>query len=122
MHKAIGFFAVAMAVGCGGGQATSGGGQTGGGSTSGGESSEYAGPIGSTDVATGEARYAARCGSCHSGGAPALENIGWTAARMRQQIREGSGNMPAIGPSRLSNEDMESVLAYMVTMGGVVAE
>jgi hypothetical protein len=107
-------------VGCGGG---GGGGGTsgGGGGTSGGETS-YAGPIASTDVALGQQKYDSRCGNaCHnSGGGPPLANIGWTAERTRRQIREGSSGMAPIGVSRLSNEDMEAVLAYMVTIGAVV--
>ena len=108
-------------VGCGGG---GGGGSEGGGGggTSGGEA-QYAGPIASTDVALGQQRYDSRCGNaCHnSGGGPALANIGWTAERTRRQIREGSssGGMSAIPVSRLSDEDMEAVLAYLVTIGAV---
>ncbi len=107
----------------GGGGGSSGGGEGGGGGTSGGETS-YAGPIGSTDVALGQQRYDSRCGNaCHnSGGGPALANIGWTPERTRRQIREGSGGMSAIGPSRLSNEDMEAVLAYLASIGAVVDE
>jgi len=112
MQKLIVVGAVmAMAVGCGGG----GGG---GGSTAGGEAA-YAGPIGSTDVAAGQARWAAACASCHENGAPAVANLGLTPARMRQQVREGSGQMPAIGPSRVSDADLESLLAYLVTVGAV---
>ena len=110
---------------CGGGGGSSGGGGEGGGGggSSGGETS-YAGPIGSTDIALGQQRYDSRCGNaCHnSGGGPALANIGWTAERTRRQIREGSGGMAAIGPSRLSNEDMEAVLAYLASIGAVTDE
>jgi mono/diheme cytochrome c family protein len=82
----------------------------------------YAGPIRSTDVEGGRELYDNLCMSCHGGGAPALENLAWTAAAMRQQIREGEGRMPAIPESRLSNDDMESLLAYMVTIGAVQNE
>jgi len=114
-------------VGCGGGGGggSSGGGSEGGGGgggSSGGEA-QYAGAIASTDVALGQQRYDSRCGNaCHnSGGGPALANIGWTAEQTRRQIREGSssGGMSAIPVSRLSDEDMEAVLAYMVTLGAV---
>lgn len=103
--------ALALAA-CGGGQST-------GGTTA--EGGEYAGPIASTDVAAGETAYNSKCGGCHASGgtAPAIADIGWTPAHMRQQIREGSGGMPAIGPSRLSDEDMESMLAYLVTINAV---
>jgi mono/diheme cytochrome c family protein len=82
----------------------------------------YAGPIGSTDVEGGRELYENVCNSCHAGGAPGLDDIAWTAAAMRQQIREGEGRMPAITSSRLSDEDMERVLAYMVTIGAVRSE
>lgn len=114
MRNVIGIVLVGLAfAGCGGG----GGGGAGGG-TAGGEAA-YAGPVGSTDVEHGQARYDAVCASCHNNGAPQLANIGWSPERMRQQIREGDDDMPAISESRLSAEDMEAVLAYLQTIGGV---
>jgi len=102
------------AIGCGGG--------SGDGDTDGHEASaEYAGPIGSSDVARGQEVFAATCDACHSSG-PALDGIGWEAGRVRQQIREGSGRMPAISENRVSADDLEAILAYMVTTGGVVDE
>lgn len=105
---------------CGGGGGGGGGESGGGGGSSGGETS-YAGPIGSTDIALGQQKYDSRCGNaCHnSGGGPPLANIGWTAERTRRQIREGSGGMSPIGPTRLSDEDMEAVLAYLASIGAV---
>jgi len=72
-------------------------------------------------VAQGETRYNAVCASCHNNGAPPVANIGWDVARVRQQIREGSANMPAIRAARLSDADMEAVLAYMDTIGSIAA-
>jgi mono/diheme cytochrome c family protein len=106
-----------MAVACGGGSSSSGGG--GGSTSSSGGESQYAGPVASTDVAQGEARYNAVCASCHNNGAPTVANLGWTAEHMRQQIREGSANMPAIREARLSAADLEALLAYLQTIGGV---
>lgn len=107
---------VALVLGaCGGG---GGGGDT----TDGQEASaQYAGPIGSSDAARGEEVYNQSCAICHNSG-PSLENIGWSPARLRQQIREGSGRMPAISANRVSDADMEAILAYMVTTGGAVDE
>lgn len=82
------------------------------GSGSGGESA-YAGPITSTDLAGGEAAYQAACAPCHENGAPTVFGRGWEPARMRQQIREGEDDMPPIPESRLSNEQMEALLAYI---------
>jgi mono/diheme cytochrome c family protein len=81
---------------------------------------QYQGPIGSTDVARGQELFASLCMSCHGGSAPALEGIGWEPAAMRQQIREGGGRMPGFSESRLSAEDLEALLAYMATNGGVI--
>lgn len=115
MRNVIGIVVVALATSaCGGG-----GGGGAGTETAGGEASAYAGPVASTDVAHGQARYDAVCGSCHNNGAPPVANLGWTPDRMRQQIREGSGSMPAISETRLNPEDMEAVLAYMQTIGSV---
>jgi mono/diheme cytochrome c family protein len=114
MRKGIATLFTVLAIGCGGG----GGGTAAGGGTAGGED-EYAGPVASTDVAHGQERYRAVCSSCHENGAPALANIAWTPARMRRQIREGSGRMPAIRESRLSAADLEAVLAYLQSIGAV---
>lgn len=80
---------------------------------------QYQGPIQSTDVARGEELYNGLCMSCHGGGAPALEGLGWEPGAMRQQVREGGGRMPAIAESRLSAPDLEAILAFMATNGGV---
>ncbi len=110
-------------VGCGGG---GGGGDEGGGGegTGGGESADlsaYEGPIASNDLATGEQFYNDVCMACHASTHP-LANLGWSAAAMRRQIREGGDGMPAISASQMSDAQMEAVLAFMVTNGGVTAD
>ncbi len=95
------------------------GGPSGGAREAGEVAAQYQGPIQSTDTARGEEVYNTVCMSCHGAGAPNLEGIGWEAGAMRQQIREGHGRMPAISQSRLSDEDMEALLAYMTTIGAV---
>ena len=114
----VGLGLTVVACGGGGGSTTTTDDTTTGGDTS----AQYAGPIGSTDVAQGEARYNAVCASCHNNGAPPVANIGWTTSHLRQQIREGSANMPAIHAARLSDADMEAVLAYLNTIGAVGAD
>ncbi|MCB9594481.1 MAG: cytochrome c [Sandaracinaceae bacterium] len=95
----------------------------GGGDTEGGQeaSTEYEGPIASSDVARGQEVYDQVCSGCHSNG-PSLENIGWSAARVRRQIREGSGRMPPIRATRVSDDDLEAILAWMQTIGGVTGD
>ena len=122
MRAKISAFAIAIviaATGCGGGGAEASGGNGNGDGTSGGDVAEqYMGPVGSTDIAAGEAAYQAACAVCHDSG-PNLENLGWGSGAMRQQIREGSGGMPPVPADRLSDEDMEHVLAYLTSIGGV---
>lgn len=85
-------------------------------------SADYAGPIASSDIARGETVYNQICMACHASGAPTLDGLGWDPARMRQQVREGEDDMPAIRESRLSDDDLEAILAYMTTTGGVNGE
>lgn len=109
------------AVGCGG---SSAGAETvDGEGTSGGDSAQYEGPIASTDVERGTERFETFCGGCHPGGqedvGPSLIADPHSAARLRQQIREGSAQMRPFPSSRLSDADMEAVLAYLATIGAV---
>ena len=92
-----------------------------GGSSASGGGDQYVGPIASNDTARGQEVFTNVCMACHSGG-PSLENIGWEAARVRHQVREGSGGMSPLSTTRVSDDDLEAVLAYMVTIGGVVGE
>jgi mono/diheme cytochrome c family protein len=105
---------------CGGGGAE---GPSGGEATTGGENAEYAGPITSTDAAHGKEVFDTSCGDCHPGGesdvGPSLIENPHTPPRIRQQIREGSGKMKPFSEKRLSNEDMESVLAYLASINAV---
>ncbi|UJR79411.1 c-type cytochrome [Sandaracinus amylolyticus] len=118
MRRLMTVMGLVLAVGCGGGGGAAAGGEEAGGGeeTAGGE---YAGGITSTDVALGQEKYQSRCAGCHEGEAPRLENIHWTPERMRQQIREGSGQMAAIPEHRLSADEMEAVIAYLNTIGAV---
>ena len=119
-----------MLGGCGGGGEAEEGGE--GEETSGGEPDEhgtpdasYEGAVTSTDVTGGQQVYADFCSGCHqegnggSGAAPAVNDIGWSPARMRQQIREGEDSMPAFSASVLSDEQLESLMAYLVSTNGV---
>ena len=81
----------------------------------------YEGPIASTDLESGAEVYAEFCEGCHPGGqegdGPAIVGLDWPPAKMRQQIREGEDDMPAFGPEKISDEDLEALLAYSVTIG-----
>jgi len=106
--------AAALALG-----ACGGGGPEGG--TSAANAAQYEGAIASSDTARGQQVYTDLCMACHEDG-PTLEGIAWTPARLRQQVREGSGHMPPLNETRISADDLESVLAYMVTTGGAVGD
>lgn len=99
-------------VGCGGGAASGEGAAE--------IPAQYQGPIRSEDVAKGQELFTAMCADCHDGSlGPSLAGIGWAAGAVRRQIREGEEQMPPIPANRLSDEDMEHVLAYMKSTGGV---
>jgi len=91
--------------------------------STGGETSSYEGEIGSTDVTHGKEVFDSFCEDCHPGGeedvGPSLIAEPHSAARMRQQIREGSGKMRPFSEKRLSGEDLEALLAHLQSIGAV---
>lgn len=105
------------AVGCGGGTIERPHAEHGG------DLTQYEGPIASTDVERGAERFETFCGGCHPGGqedvGPSLIADPHPPARLRQQIREGSAQMRPFPATRLSDADMETILAYMATIGAV---
>lgn len=113
---------VLVVAGCGG---SSGGAEepVGEETTAGGDLSQYAGAITSTDVDRGKELFDTLCGDCHPGGegdvGPSLVAEPHTPERLRQQIREGSGKMRPFGENRLSDADMETVLAYLASIHAV---
>ncbi len=80
-------------------------------------------PIGSTDVATGTEVYAEFCEGCHPGGeegdGPKIAGAEASPSQLRWQVRSGGDDMPAFGPDKISNADLETLLAYAVTLGAV---
>lgn len=106
-------------VGCGGGAEEPGGAE----GTSGAELAEYEGPIASTDVQRGKELFAANCDDCHPDGeedvGPSLIADPHTPARLRQQIREGSGRMKPFPETRLADDEMEAILAYLASINAV---
>ena len=116
--RALGMFVgIVAAIGCGGGSS-----EPGGESSSGGEAS-YEGPIASTDVAHGKEVFGTFCDDCHPDGGedvgPSLIDHAHSPARLRQQIREGSGKMRPFSEKRLSNDDMEAILAWLASVNAV---
>lgn len=108
----VAVFSVAVLGACGGGSASTTDGQE--------ASAQYAGPIGSSDVARGQEVFGQVCSGCHSD--TSSFDQGMTPAHVRHQIREGSGRMPPIREARVSNDDMEAILAYFASFGAVTDE
>lgn len=106
-------------VACGGGGAEEPGTE----GTSGGEDAAYAGPIASTDVEKGKAVFAEFCDDCHPDGqedvGPSLIAEPHAPAELRKQVREGSGKMRPFPEKRISNEDLEALLAYLASINAV---
>ena len=80
-------------------------------------------PLVSTDVAGGAETFAEFCEGCHPGGekgdGPKISGEGISPSQMRWRIRSGGDDMPAFGPDKISNADLESLLAYAETLGAV---
>ena len=79
---------------------------------SGDELEMYGGPV-SGDPALGEPIFANNCAGCHPGVGPDLQAHGARPAEVRLIVREGEDRMPAFGQDKISDEDLENVLAYL---------
>lgn len=112
--------AAALAVACAGGKGAE---EPSGASTSGGDTAQYEGPIAATDVAHGKELFDNFCGDCHPDGGedegPSLIAKAHTPARIRQQIREGSGKMRPFKETRLSSANVELILAWLASVNAV---
>ena len=98
--------AIGLTTSCGGNQAAA--------------VASYAGPLRSRDIERGGQVFRTFCVPCHAGRV-SPEGYRWSPAQMRRQIREGNRAMPAIRDEYLSDEDMESVLAFLTVIGAVDA-
>jgi mono/diheme cytochrome c family protein len=74
----------------------------------------------------GQQAWSAVCANCHMPrrpGArttgPRLENKNLTEARMREIIRNGEGTMRPIPPTRLTDGELEQLIAYLRTFRAV---
>jgi len=79
-----------------------------------------AGPLNLADpqVAAGRAVFMANCNECHPGGAaglgPSLNDRRMLADFMiRRQVRKGRGSMPKFSERRISNEQLDALVAYV---------
>lgn len=71
-------------------------------------------------LARGQAVFDRHCSQCHPGGegglAPSINNKPLPGFLIRLQVRAGMGAMPAFPPSRLSDPDLDALVAYMVAL------
>lgn len=116
--------ALSLAIGCGGSAGSASGGDAAGGAPSaGGDTTQYEGPLTSTNVDEGKETFETFCGDCHPDGeddvGPSLIENTNTPASIRQQIREGSGRMRPFSAKRLSDQQVEDILAWMSTINAV---
>ena len=113
------FAALLLVVACGSGAEDPSGAEA----SSGDELAQYEGPIASTDADRGKELFEAHCDDCHPGGeedvGPSLIADAHTPAQIRKQIREGSGKMKPFPEKRLSNDDLEALLAYLASINAV---
>lgn len=110
----------AVAYGC------SGSGNKGGGTTAY-TLEQFEFPLTSTDVRGGEEVYAVFCEGCHpgagnAGDGPRIAGENYSPAKMRWQVRAGAPDMPAFGPEKISDQDLESLLAYCATFDAVARQ
>lgn len=86
----------------------------------------YRGPVRSDDVALGHARYIAICGPCHEDHndvrAPMLASVHLGPSAIRRQVREGDVFMTGIPVRRLSDDELEAVLAFLSATGTCLLE
>ena len=78
-------------------------------------------PIGSTDVPAGTEVFAEFCEGCHPGGeegdGPKIAGEGRCPhPQLRWKVRSGGDDMPAFGPDKISDTNLEAVLAYAETL------
>jgi mono/diheme cytochrome c family protein len=70
----------------------------------------------------GRAAFAAHCQRCHPGGeaalGPSLNDKALPRFLMKFQVRHGLGAMPAIPPERLSDDELDAVVAYLKALRG----
>lgn len=69
-------------------------------------------------VRKGRQVFTGTCMLCHDMG-PRIAGLGWTVERMERQIRRGGKRMSAISTDKLSNAQLQALMAYLQTIGAV---
>jgi mono/diheme cytochrome c family protein len=87
------------------------------------DAARYDYPVGSADVDRGEVVFKENCNGCHPGGqkgyGPTIAGNPEPVAEVRMVVREGKGRMPSFGADKISADDLEALLAYVQSIGGI---
>lgn len=80
-----------------------------------------AGPVAQDPVrARGEQVFLSNCNGCHPGGGagigPALNNRPIPESLVRSQVRNGRGIMPAFPRDRITDEQLDELVAYVAAL------
>jgi mono/diheme cytochrome c family protein len=74
----------------------------------------------SPEAAYGHVVFDRHCDRCHQGGegglGPSLNDKWVPTAAIRFQVRKGLGAMPSFPPCKLSDEDLDAVVCYLLTL------
>lgn len=77
-------------------------------------------PLASASIERGKKLYDVHCYSCHSAGegglGPALNDKPLPKSLIQFQIRHGLGVMPSFPESKLQDQDLEDIAAYMLAL------
>lgn len=71
-------------------------------------------PADAATIARGHRAFTRACGNCHEENDPEgpSPNHNWEEARMRSQVRQGAGRMRAITVARLTDADLDAMIAF----------
>ena len=72
------------------------------------------------NAAAGKAIFEQNCNACHPGGGqgagPALKGRSLTIDRIQGQVRKGGGGMPAFPASKISDQQLSDLAAYVQSL------
>jgi mono/diheme cytochrome c family protein len=79
-------------------------------------------PLDDPKLVAGQQIFMRNCYQCHPGGnaglGPSLNDKGLPGFAIRTQVRNGFGAMPAFDDKRISDQDLENVVAYLKALRG----
>jgi len=79
-------------------------------------------PLDDPKLVAGQQVFMRNCYQCHPGGrgglGPSLNDKGLPGFAIRTQVRNGFGAMPAFDEKRISDQDLDNVVAYLKALRG----